>query len=195
MAVSRRHFLGLSVALPVGAGSGVFAQGLEQFAVSEPPCTDDPRVTPSVPLDRTFRAGAPLKASLADAGTPGTPLSFSGTVTGITCGRVAGARVDVWQADAKGVYDTAGFRLRGHQLTDARGGFSFKTIVPGAAAGRPRHLGVRVQVKGKIDFSTELFFPDDATAPKDARFKKELLLKLTKSGAGQGAIFDVILPI
>jgi protocatechuate 3,4-dioxygenase beta subunit len=107
-------------------------------------------------------------------------LTFSASVSGVSCGRIGGARVDLWQPDAKGAYDHQGFRLRGHQVTTAKGG---------------KHLSLRIQVKGKIDFSTELFFPNDPAAPKDKRFKKELLLKFTSTTAGESAIYDIVLPL
>ena len=196
MTVSRRVFLAL--ALPAGAlarTGGLGAQGLEQFALSAPPCGDDPRATPQVPRDATFRAGAPARTSLVEPGMPGTRLRVSGSVTGLSCGRVQGARVDLWQADDRGVYDMTGYRLRGHQLTDANGGFRFETIVPGAAQGRSKRLGVRVIVANKGDFSTELFFPDDPRNTKDPRFKPELLLKMVRATSGQAATFDLVLAI
>ena len=44
--------------------------------------------------------------------------------------RVAGALLDLWHCDAAGVYDNDGYRLRGHQFSDAEGRFVFETIVP-----------------------------------------------------------------
>jgi protocatechuate 3,4-dioxygenase beta subunit len=196
MTVSRRVFL--AAAIPSGVLSrtnGFDAQGLEQFAMSAPPCGDDPRSTPQVPRDATFRAGAPARTSLVEPGMAGTRLRVSGTVTGLSCGRVPGARVDLWQADDRGIYDMAGYRLRGHQLTDATGGFRFDTIVPGAAQGRARRLGIRVIVANKGDFATELFFPDDPRNVRDPRFKPELLLKMVRATTGQAATFDLVLAI
>lgn len=126
---------------------------------------------------------------------PGVPFTLSGTVTGVSCGRIGGARVDLWQADARGALDVAGFRLRGYQLTDTQGRFAFDTIEPGAIAGRAKRFGVRVQVTGKFDLATELFFPDDPAAPRDARFKKELLLRLVRSRTGRAGVFDIVLPL
>jgi protocatechuate 3,4-dioxygenase beta subunit len=40
--------------------------------------------------------------------------------------------------------------------------YRLTTIVPGAAAGRAPHLCVRVQVTGKADVFTELFFSGSA---------------------------------
>lgn len=200
MALSRRQWLILGVPF-VASASRLLAesapQGLDQFMTSAgPPCVDDARSTPSVAADATYRKGSPVRANLVEPGMAGTPLKLSGTVTGLTCGRVKGATVDIWQADATGAYDTAGFRLRGRQLTDANGGFTFETIVPGNTGARARHIGVNVIVPGKATYWTELFFPDDPKNASDARYKKELLLKMVQAPKGrQAATFDIILNI
>ncbi|MGE7157141.1 hypothetical protein ACQKJ1_25815 [Methylorubrum rhodesianum] len=69
------------------------------------------------------------------------------------CTPVAGARVDVWHSDARGLYsgypgqgddravDTSGQTfLRGTQMTDEGGWVSFETIYPGWYAGRATHI-------------------------------------------------------
>lgn len=198
MSLSRREWIRLG--LPLVAGARVWAaapQGLDQFAAAVgPPCSDKEQPTPAVAHDATYKAGAPVRASLVETGVIGVPLAFSGTVTGVTCGRIKGATVELWQADAHGVYDTIGFRLRGKQLTDAQGQFAFQTIVPGDAAARARHLGVHVVVPGKTEFWTELFFPDTPKNASDRRFKKELLLKTLAAPSGHQAVaYDIVLGI
>lgn len=188
------------LALPLLAGGRLFgaeSQGLEGFATNAgPPCSPDELLTPGVPADSTYRKGAPLRTTLAEAGMAGVPFSLSGTVSGVTCGRIKGATVDVWQADARGAYDTAGFRLRGRQLTDADGRFHIETIVPGNAAGRAKHIGLHVNVPGKADFWTEVFFPDDPKNAADRRFKKELAMKMVQAPKGrQAGLFDVVLKL
>ena len=116
-------------------------------------------------------------------------------MSGLTCGRIKGAKIEIWQADARGVFDMTGHRLRGHQLTNAEGGYRFETIVPGAPARRARHIGVRIVVPAKADYATEIFFPDDPAAAKDARFKKELVMRMVRATTGQAAVFDFVLPI
>ena len=198
MTLSRRQWLWLGIPL-VASGARLLGaeQGLGQFMVdSGPPCADDAKATPSVPADRTYKAGAPLKASLAEPGMPGTPLTLSGTIAGLTCGRIKGAKVEIWQADAKGVYDMAGFRLRGHVMTDADGKYRVETIVPGNAADRARHIGIHVSVPGKTEFWTEAFFADDPKNATDRRFKKELAMKMVQAPKGrQAGIFDVVLKL
>lgn len=184
----------------LAGGRRLFAaepQGLEGFVTNAgPPCAPDEPLTPAVPADSSYKKGAPLKATLVERGMAGTPLTLSGTVAGVTCGRIKGATVDVWQADAQGAYDTAGFRLRGRQLTDAEGRFRIETIVPGNAGGRAKHIGLHVNVPGKADFWTEVFFPDDPKNATDPRFKKELAMKAVQAPKGrQAGLFDVVLKL
>src|ERR1043165_3850065 len=124
MRSSRRVFLstilsGFGAAPAAALGQG----GLDQFAASGPPCSTSAKTTPAVPRDATFRTGSPRRASLIEPGGLGTRLTLSGTVAGVTCGRIAGAVIDFWQPDSHGRYDVGGFLLRGHQLTDARGNY------------------------------------------------------------------------
>ena len=69
---------------------------------------------------------------------------------------VARALLDVWHADDRGGYDTAGFRLRGHQFTDGSGRFELETIVPGLYPGRTRHIHVKVQAPNGPILTTQL---------------------------------------
>jgi protocatechuate 3,4-dioxygenase beta subunit len=98
-------------------------------------------------------------------------MTVIGTVAGLKCGRIKDATIDVWQADARGQLDASGFRLRGHQLTDANGRYRLTTIIPGAAAGRAPHLSIRVRIAKKIDFWTEAYFPDNPANARDSRFQ------------------------
>jgi len=202
MRVTRRHFLEFGAMLPVLAPltltSDASQQGLEQFAISAPPCKDGD-LTPAVAHPKgsgAFRPGAPARTSLADPGESGQRLTLTGTVIGVTCGRIKGARVDAWQADARGVFDPSGTRLRGHQLTDAEGRYRLVTIVPGAAAGAP-FIGIRVDVPGKKTFETAAFLADDARNAKDARFKPGLAMKRVVASRPdeRAAIFDIVLDL
>ena len=197
MPVTRRDLL--FALWPIAVVSSLRAEEavqLEQFATGGPPCAPNTPVTRAVPRDATFKTGSPARASLIAATTAaGTPLTFAGTVTGLTCGRVAGARVDVWQADPAGVYDMVGFGLRGHQLTDRQGQFQFRTVMPGPSGRRAPHLGVNVKVMGKADFWTELFFPDDPRNASDSRFHQDLVVKLVPDGRTRRAHFDIVLDI
>jgi len=190
MVFSRRALI-LSILAVASPLLGRARQGLDQFGGSEPPCGPEQKVTPAVTPDGTFRPGSPRRSSLVEAAASGSRTTVSGTVTGLKCGRIKDAVVDVWQADSQGRLAPSGFALRGHQITDATGHYRFSTIVPGAGSGRAPHLSFRVQVPAKIEFWTEAFFPGNPANPRDARFKPELAMKKTVDGY----VFDVFLDL
>jgi Dioxygenase len=192
---SRRGFLGLGLAGVVGAFGRVVsarAQGLDKFMVPSPACKDDP-LTPGLADVPGFRPDAPRRSQLVEPGMPGTRLSFSGLVSGLTCGPIAGARVDLWQADGHGVMDARGSRLHGYQLTGPEGQFRFETIEPGSEGTRARRLNVRVNVPGRATLTTQLFFPDDPRNVADTSFRPELLLKIAGDAGSRSATFNVVL--
>ncbi|MEY2854098.1 MAG: hypothetical protein RL030_1230 [Pseudomonadota bacterium] len=103
------------------------------------------------------------------------------TIPGSTCAPLAGAVVDIWQADADGLYSNVGSDLqtvdtlsqkfmRGHQVTDANGLVEFETVIPGwelVTAPAPQnvvlratHIHVKVFHESKIA-TTQLYFPDE----------------------------------
>jgi hypothetical protein len=183
----------------LGAAVAAGQRGLDSFMVPLAPCKD-PIVTPAVPDAPFFRPGSPQRTVIAEPGAPGTKLVLSGMVSGVTCGFIKGAKLDFWQADAKGAYDLAGFRLRGHQLTNADGRYRLETVVPGPAGGRPRALNVRIDVEGKTLLTTQLFFPDEPQTRRDTGFRADLTMTFVTPGgrpyaAGEPrtATFDFLL--
>jgi protocatechuate 3,4-dioxygenase beta subunit len=109
-------------------------------------------------------------------GHPGTPLTLRlAVVDARTCRPIKGAAVDVWHADAAGVYSGfdagAGSRtfMRGIQRTDAKGLAVFRTVYPGWYAGRTVHIHVKVHVGGRVVHTGQLYFRDALT---DAVYRK-----------------------
>jgi protocatechuate 3,4-dioxygenase beta subunit len=192
--VTRRDVLRVSLTAIAGAlGAGrVLAQGLGQFTTPTVPC-GDVKPTLSAADESTFRAGAPLKPSLVEPGMTGERLVLTGTVSGIVCGAIKGARVDFWQTDAQGAYDAKGFRFRGHVLSDAQGVYRIETILPSAYAKRARHLNAKVQAAGKPTLVTQLFIADDPLNAKDPQFKPELVILPTKTATGWSAQYAFVL--
>src|SRR3954462_13180002 len=78
-------------------------------------------LTPALTEGPYYKAGSPERASLLEAGMSGTKIVISGTVFDKNCRPITGAWLDFWQADSSGAYDNAGYKLRGHQFTDASG--------------------------------------------------------------------------
>lgn len=99
-------------------------------------------------------------------GRPGLPLNLRVTVVDArSCKPIPKAAVDIWQADANGVY--SGFEalrdarfLRGIQLTDAEGVAAFDTVVPCWYGNRTSHIHVKTHVGGDEVHTGQLFFDD-----------------------------------
>ena len=141
-----------------------------------------------------FKAGSPERSSLIEPGVTGTALTFSGYVLSTTCLPIAGATIDVWRADATGAYDNAGYRLRGHVLTDAAGGFTVETIVPGEYPGRTEHIHVKVTPPGGATLTTQVYFPGVAANTADGIYSPSMLLDVTPSGSAFVGAFTFVLP-
>jgi uncharacterized protein (TIGR03437 family) len=118
---------------------------------------------------------------VARAGVPLTLTINVQNLSGSTCTPLAGAYVDIWQCDAKGIYSsveraynpgggtgsvsTGGQTfLRGYQITDENGQVKFTSIFPGWYTSRTIHIHVRVRTyNGSTilsNFVSQIFFED-----------------------------------
>jgi protocatechuate 3,4-dioxygenase beta subunit len=110
-----------------------------------------------------------VRSDLVD-GRPGVPLTLALIVAHASiCTPVSGAAVDIWHADAGGVYSGFGNGsgrtfLRGTQLTGADGTARFQTIYPGWYSGRAVHIHVKVHTGGQVVHTGQLFFEDALTS-------------------------------
>jgi protocatechuate 3,4-dioxygenase beta subunit len=186
----RREFLGASAAFVIGLVSDAHAQGGR--ARPTPACGDDV-VTPAQTPGPYFKPQSPLRSTLLEPGMPGTRIVIEGTVLTTGCKPVPRALLDFWQADARGEYDNAGYRLRGHQFTDDAGRYRLETVVPGLYPGRTRHVHVNVQAPGRRVLTTQLYFPDEPQNQRDGIFDRDLVLKIRDTEGGKLARFVFIL--
>ena len=114
------------------------------------------------------------------SGQSGAPLQLAMQVVRAgDCATLSNARVDVWHADAIGLY--SGYEkqsgvggisvapavgkqyLRGTQFTDAQGNVQFRTIFPSWYGGRTPHVHFKVFLGGKEVVASQVFFPDEIT--------------------------------
>jgi protocatechuate 3,4-dioxygenase beta subunit len=161
------------------------------------------------PGNGAVKEGVPLKLKLV-----------AHAIAGSACAALAGAIVDIWHCDARGVYsdvdEAKGQKfLRGYQTTGGDGSVDFVTIYPGWYPGRAAHIHFKVRgrtTQGRgYEFTSQLYF-DEATsdrvyarAPyKDAGRRtrndddflyrhggKALTLALAPDGGGYAAQFDI----
>jgi protocatechuate 3,4-dioxygenase beta subunit len=108
------------------------------------------------------------------------------------CQPVAGARIELWQADAMGRYDVNGDRLRGHGFSDEQGRWRFETIRPGMYPGRTPHLHVKVLPARGRALTTQLYFPDEAANRRDPIFDRRLVMAMSTSGGLQVGRYDLV---
>lgn len=115
-----------------------------------------------------------VRSELAE-GRPGIPLRLDlRIVEAGTCAPLRDARVDVWHADAQGLYsgyDGQGDRrrlstigqsfLRGTQVSDGTGAVAFETIYPGWYPGRATHVHFKVFVGSRTLVTGQMYFPDE----------------------------------
>lgn len=151
------------------------AAGAVLFAVPSTLIAQQCRVTPRDALGPFYNSGAPLQTELCASGSGGgEKLVVAGRVLGMPdCKPLAGALVEVWQADARGEYtlftpgkkDDERCLLRASIRTDGEGRYAFTTILPGEYPGRPRHIHYRLSHKGYATLVTQLYFARERGVP------------------------------
>jgi protocatechuate 3,4-dioxygenase beta subunit len=194
---SRREFLKIAAGLSaLSAGSrAVDAAAQGPSLRPTPSCSGSAAPTARQTEGPYFKPDSPLRASLIEPGLTGTPIVVTGMVLSTTCQPVARALIDVWHADDRGAYDTAGFRLRGHQFTDDQGRYRLETIVPGIYVGRTRHFHLKVQAPNRPVLTTQLYFPGEAVNARDPIFSPELVMRMTETTTGKAGSFDFVVDL
>jgi protocatechuate 3,4-dioxygenase beta subunit len=155
---------GLKIESSEGAGPAAVASGA-LTCVLTPEQTEGPY----------YIANEAVRRNITD-GRPGAPLLLRAfVVNASTCKPIKGAAVDVWHADAGGVYSGfgqgAGNRtfMRGVQRSNAKGLALFRTVYPGWYQGRTVHIHVKVHLGGNVVHTGQLYFPDAVT---DAAYRQ-----------------------
>jgi len=150
--------------------------------------------------------GSPARTNVREPGIPGEPLTFRGQVLNIRGKPIEGAWVDVWQSDGEGTYDIFGYRLRGHQLTDAEGRFELLTVVPCEydapltnADGETRmvyrtaHLHVKVKAPQRGTLTTQMYLPGYPGNERDHDYGDDCLLTMSETPDGKVGEFTFVL--
>jgi protocatechuate 3,4-dioxygenase beta subunit len=126
-------------------------------------------LTPELTEGPYYIDGEKVRRDITE-GKPGTPLRLRLTVVDAsTCKPIKGATVDIWHADAGGVYSGFGAGssnrtfMRGIQRTDAKGLALFRTVYPGWYMGRAVHIHLKVHLGGSVVHTGQLFFPERMT--------------------------------
>ena len=172
---------GGSTASTGAAGGGAAAtgaagsSGLESLAcIMSPAMTDGPFF-----VDEKLNRSDLVKGETDEAITKAVPLELTlgvYAVNGMSCSPASGLQVDIWHANALGIYsdvrsgavqstDTQGKQfLRAYQVTNEAGVVKFSTIYPGWYPSRTIHIHVKVRMpmgstRG-YDFTSQIFFDE-----------------------------------
>lgn len=117
---------------------------------------------------KVYQAGLPLYLGLT--------ISQLSDTSPYTITPLVGARVDMWNANAQGVYSdeasestTGTDYLRGYQVTNSHGVVNFLTNYPGWYSGRTPHIHFRIRTydsSGNVvyNYASQVFFSDSVTA-------------------------------
>lgn len=151
--------------------------------------------TPSNVLGPFYQPDAPWienPGSIVRDRDPSTPVTLHGTVSSASSGApIEGATVDVWQANAQGIYSNEDsaldpWHLRGRQRTDGGGRYEIATVVPmhytvkhdgpvgrllaslGRHPWRPAHIHVLVASGGYRTLVTQVYIAGGPYLDDDA---------------------------
>ena len=191
----------LGISMLVDAINHRMPEGATETTVLGPFYVDGP---PELPL------GADVSGGMA-----GEPLLVEGTVSSSDGAPLAGAIVDIWQADGDGYYDVQqpeleGMLLRARFRTDEEGRFRFRSIMPAyypiphdgpvgqmlAATkrhpNRPAHVHFMIAAPGHETLITHIFAADSPYLDSDAVFgvKNSLIAEFAHRPAGDAAERD-----
>ncbi len=184
--LSRRQALKTTLAAPVAStmvAEPALAASETPAAAAQPPgqCILLPQA-----VEGPYYFDPKLVRSDINEGRPGAPLRLSlRVIEAGSCAPISGARVDVWHADASGIYSgytgqgasreisTKGQTyLRGTQTTDADGRVAFSTVYPGWYPGRTPHIHVKVKLARRELLTTQLYVQGDPHNERDFLWRR-----------------------
>ncbi len=205
-------------ALIVGGAAAASSLVLPGLARAQGALIPTPAQTAGPFYPETFPADADndlvvLRGSAARA--EGTVAHIRGRVLGLDGRPVAGARVEIWQCDARGRYlhrldqgsrprDTA-FQGYGRTVSGPDGSYAFRTIRPVAYPGRTPHVHFAVSAPGRSPLVTQMYVAGEPLNARaglyaslvDPRRRAALTVALAPAGGiEEGAlagVFDVVL--
>jgi protocatechuate 3,4-dioxygenase beta subunit len=170
MPITRRQALSGLVLSAAAAASSRAEAAAPEHAATLLPATNVCVLTPQAE-EGPFYFDPRLERTEITEGRPGVPLRLLLQVLdAATCAPLTATRVDIWQADANGIYSGFaqpgvrpsgdGHFLRGTQFTDGAGEVRFGTIYPGWYHGRTAHIHFKIFLDGNFVLTGQIFLPD-----------------------------------
>ncbi len=111
----------------------------------------------------------------------GNLLDITGTLTDNSGDVLVGYTIELWHADASGIYNhqddrnllqrDSNFQNYGETITDENGKFMFLTILPGIYEGRMRHIHFKVVKNGASILTSQFLFDGDGLTSNDQVYR------------------------
>ena len=204
---TRRRFLGTAIGAAAVVGSGPLLAAVTPSQTEGPffPIKDQP----DKDADLTRIEGHSETAM-------GDVIVVEGRVLDEAGAPIAGALIDVWQANVHGRYSheadpnpqplDPNFQGWGKLVTDEEGRYRFRTIIPGAyqvgeSWSRPPHIHFKVARRGFHELTTQMYFADHPLNELDRLLQsvpegeREMLVVDFEPQAGDAprGVFDIVL--
>jgi protocatechuate 3,4-dioxygenase, beta subunit len=206
----RQLLIGAAAAIAAPQLAGLAAAGSQ--LVITPGQTEGPFYPVSFPADLDADL---VRVQGQKAQAVGLVTHISGRILDRHGQIVRGATVEIWQCDARGIYNhprapgqsrhDAGFQGYGRTEIDASGRYAFRTIRPVAYPGRTPHIHFKVHAPGVGRLTTQLYVagePQNASdgvlnAIRDRDARASVIVRLEEAGEIEaGALkgtFDIVL--
>ena len=203
-ATRRDVLLSLGGSVAFAACNGRPTRYAADTATTTVPIPEEPRVcVPSVENIEGpfFKPSSPRRVDLTGGDARGEALVVEGSVLDTGCLPIAGARLEVWQADHTGAYDNEGNRFRATLGLPENGRYHFDTVVPGRYLNgrqyRPAHIHVKAHAPGYRSLTTQLYFEDDPFNAVDPFIDPSLIMSVAHQSVGDRRVatcrFDFVL--
>ena len=141
---------------------------------------------------REFGQGASDLTMVEGTKAKGEVIEITGRITQGDGAPLDNAILELWQANAQGRFDDPTFLGWGRAATDASGVYRFRTIRPGAYAGRTPHVNLLIVFSGLMrQLQTVMFFEDGADPVLDAVQPPALRKRLIAKRDGASYRFDI----
>jgi protocatechuate 3,4-dioxygenase beta subunit len=150
--------------------------GIVSAAVSTPGATEGP-FYPTVAMRYDDIDNDLVKVSSEVKQAGGEIVLLKGRVLDQQGQPVKSVRVEIWQCDVNGRYLHRGdydqkrndkaFQGFGHEITNAQGEYSFRTIKPVPYSGRTPHIHLKIWAGGQDILTTQLYLPDHPGNARD----------------------------